>query len=231
EAAIWAHFVHDNIVPLYGTTEGFGPTTALVSPWFPDGTLHRLIAEQGATLTIRSKLKLFIFFAFNYAHSKIQSNVLVDIQGGEYKACLTDFGVSNVLGGPLKDSVVEGSTVRPGVIRWTAPELLRPHGNPADLKPTKQNDMYSYGRVMFHLLTLIIPWYDIDEYQVVQKILSGEEIPRPEISAGTRYDITDARWNQIKQCWSVDPSARPSALMAMDYLKSELEAVTDDVSS
>ncbi|KAG2127051.1 hypothetical protein BD769DRAFT_1605951, partial [Suillus cothurnatus] len=58
ETAIWAHLVHDNIVPLYGTTEGFGPATALVSRWIPDGTLSRLITEQGATLTIKSKLKL-----------------------------------------------------------------------------------------------------------------------------------------------------------------------------
>ncbi|KAG2066543.1 hypothetical protein BDR04DRAFT_63589 [Suillus decipiens] len=38
ETAIWAHLIHDNIVTLYGTTEKFGPTTALVSQWFPDGT-------------------------------------------------------------------------------------------------------------------------------------------------------------------------------------------------
>jgi hypothetical protein len=58
--AIWAHLIHDNIVTLYGTTEGFGQTTALVSRWFPDGTLYRLIKEQGGTLTIKSKLKLVI---------------------------------------------------------------------------------------------------------------------------------------------------------------------------
>ncbi|KAG1816618.1 hypothetical protein EV424DRAFT_1057269 [Suillus variegatus] len=58
ETAIWAHLVHDNIVRLYGTTEEFGPTTALVSQWFPDGTLSSLIREQGATLTIKYKLKL-----------------------------------------------------------------------------------------------------------------------------------------------------------------------------
>ncbi|KAG1764595.1 kinase-like domain-containing protein [Suillus placidus] len=49
EAAIWEQLVHDNIVTLYGTTKGFGPTTALVSPWFPHGTLLRLITEQGAS--------------------------------------------------------------------------------------------------------------------------------------------------------------------------------------
>ncbi|KAG0704682.1 hypothetical protein DFH29DRAFT_910484 [Suillus ampliporus] len=89
--------------------------------------------------------------------------------------------------------------------------------------------MYSFGRVMFHVLTLIIPWHDINNWRVMQKILSGEDIPRPEISDATS-DITDARWNQIEQCWSVDPSSRPSAFMVMDFVKRELEALKNDES-
>ncbi|KAG0704683.1 kinase-like domain-containing protein [Suillus ampliporus] len=71
EAAIWAHLIHDNIVTLYGTTEGFGPTKALVSPWFPHGTLLRLISEQGTTLSIMSKLNLLhgVASGLYYLHS------------------------------------------------------------------------------------------------------------------------------------------------------------------
>ncbi|KAG1837933.1 kinase-like domain-containing protein [Suillus subalutaceus] len=239
ETAIWAHLVHDNIVTLYGTTEGFGPTTALVSQWFPDGTLFRLITEQGATLTIKSKLELlhgiasglYYLHSFPVVHGDINSsNVMVDIKDGEYKACLTDFGLSNVLCGRLRKRQIEGSTVRAGAIRWTAPELLRSRDNPSDIKPTTQNDMYSFGRVMFHLLTLTVPWHNIDEYKVMQKIQKGEDIPRPEISEVTS-DVTDAHWNHIEQCWSIDPSARPCAFTAMNFIKGELEALKQDVSS
>ncbi|KAG2153918.1 hypothetical protein DEU56DRAFT_878455, partial [Suillus clintonianus] len=87
--------------------------------------------------------------------------------------------------------------------------------------------MYSYGRIMFYLLTLVIPWHDIDVYQVVKKIQSGEDIQRPEISDATSH-VTDARWNQIELCWSVDPAARPSAFMVMEFVKKELEAVKQD---
>ncbi|KAG2140277.1 kinase-like domain-containing protein [Suillus cothurnatus] len=239
ETAIWAHLVHDNIVTLYGTTEGFGPTTALVSQWFPDGTLFRLITEQGATLTIKSKLKLlrgiasglYYLHSFPVVHGDITStNILVDLKDGDYKACITDISLSNVLCGHLKGRAVEGSTVWPGAVRWTAPELIWPRDVPCDIKPTTQNDMYSFGRVMFHLLTLTVPWHDIDEHKVIQKIQKGEDIPRPEISEVTS-DVTDARWNFIEQCWSIDPSARPCAFTAMSFITEGLEALEQDESA
>jgi serine/threonine protein kinase len=73
---------------------------------------------------------------------------MVDLKDGEYKACLTDFGSSHVLGGLFKDQMDEESTVWPGAIRWTAPELL---SQPSGFELTTQSDMYSYGCVMFHV--------------------------------------------------------------------------------
>jgi hypothetical protein len=84
--------------------------------------------------------------------------------------------------------------------------------------------------IFYQLLTLVIPWYGMKEHNVILKIIGGETIPRPGIREATS-DVTDARWNQMAQFWSVDPSARPSAFMAMNFVKSELGTVTDDVSS
>jgi hypothetical protein len=80
------------------------------------------------------------------------------------------------------------------------------------------------------LLTLVPPWHRVSQLKFLEKIFNRVGISRPEISEATS-DVTDARWNCMKQCLSVDPFARPSALIAMDFLKSELETVTDDVSS
>jgi len=87
--------------------------------------------------------------------------------------------------------------------------------------------------VCAQILTLLTPWDGLDDLLVFQKILSGEKVTRPEIPHANPH-ITDARWNEIEQCWSVDASARPPALMIIDFLTSELEALgasRDDVSS
>jgi hypothetical protein len=80
------------------------------------------------------------------------------------------------------------------------------------------------------LLTLIVPWHGVAVHAVVQRIQNGEEIPRPEISEATA-DVTDARWNHIEQCWSIDPSGRPTAFSTMNFVMEELNALNQDVSS
>jgi serine/threonine protein kinase len=79
---------------------------------------------------------------------------MVDVREGRYKACLTDFGLATVFGGLLDDLAFGKSTVQHGAVRWTAPELLIAYDRPAVVKPTTQNDMYSFGRVMFHVSVL-----------------------------------------------------------------------------
>ncbi|KAG1870429.1 kinase-like domain-containing protein [Suillus tomentosus] len=230
-----AVFMHDNIVPVFGTTGGFGPSPALVLPWLQSGTLLRLIAEQGAALNLRSRLILLhgvvsglcYLHGLGMVHGNItSSNVLVDIKEGEYVALLTGFSLATIFSGRLGDRTF-GSNVRTGAIRWIAPELLKAHVQSANGAPTTQTDIYSFGRVMFHVLTLVIPWNDIlDDIVVLQRILRGEDISRP-----VTPDVTTARWNEIVQCWSSDISARPSATMVMSFLRSELEALTgNDIS-
>ncbi|KAG2740561.1 hypothetical protein P692DRAFT_20753121, partial [Suillus brevipes Sb2] len=155
-------------------------------------------------------------------------------------ACLTDVGLATILGGRLCNRI-QGSNVRREAMRWTAPELL-------DGSPTKDNDMYSFGCVMFHMslkltnlhplwvtisyvqvLTLDIPWHAVsDDCKVHENILRGECISRPATS--DLPDMTDARWNMITTCWSAEGS-RPSATMAIDFLKSELTTFSGEVGS
>ncbi|KAG2125944.1 kinase-like domain-containing protein [Suillus clintonianus] len=86
--------------------------------------------------------------------------------------------------------------------------------------------MYSFGCVTFHVLTLDIPWHTNDDSTVLENIRRGVCIPRPATSDSP--DMTDSRWNVITTCWSAEGS-RPSAFMIIDFLNSELKALSGNV--
>jgi hypothetical protein len=65
----------------------------------------------------------------------------------------------------------------------------------------------------------------VEDYNVLQNISDGQDIMRP----ASKPDITDARWKEIERCWSADVLVRPSALMAVDFLRRELGTLTGNV--
>ncbi|KAG2099653.1 kinase-like domain-containing protein, partial [Suillus cothurnatus] len=231
ELKVWLRLSkHPTIVPLLGIAHVGSLFPALVSQWMPSGTLYMYL-EQGkisASAKIELASPLFtnhILHSEKVVHGDLQpANVLIDDSGNPR---LTGFNLATVVGDPelqLTMTTADHSFD----VRWRAPELIGVDCDPG--MPTFESDIYSFGSVTFFVLTLVIPWHDVDEYKVVQKLLGGEEILRPETSAATS-DVTDARWNQIEQCWSSDASARPSASMVMNFLKNELDALTDGVCS
>ncbi|KAG1892871.1 kinase-like domain-containing protein, partial [Suillus fuscotomentosus] len=210
ELKVWLRLKHQTIVPLLGFAyvNSSSKFPALVSQWMPSGMLSVYLKET-TIITAFAKVKgvaagLDYLHGSNMVHGNItSSNVLVDIKEGEYIARLTGFSLATIFSGCLGDRTF-GSNVRTGAIRWIAPELLKVHDQPANGAPTTQTDIYSFGRVMFHVLTLVIPWNDMNDIVVLQRILRGEDISRP-----ATPDMTTARWNEIAQCWSSDVSARP----------------------
>ena len=75
-----------------------------------------------------------------------QNNVLLD---HNYNACLTDFGFASMVGDiPEALLYLQMTTMKPGTIRWAAPEHFA-----ADVEETTQrttkSDIYSFGNLGF----------------------------------------------------------------------------------
>ena len=49
---------HSNVLPLFGTTSGFGPFPAMVCPWLENGTLTSYLERCGASPEIGQILAL-----------------------------------------------------------------------------------------------------------------------------------------------------------------------------
>ncbi|KAF9231037.1 kinase-like domain-containing protein [Melanogaster broomeanus] len=109
EIKVWLNLNHVNIVPLLGTTMGFGQFPAMVCPWLANGQLSSYLERQSDSLKLGERLVLLsdVTMGLQYLHSQSVvhgdlsgSNVLVDDKG---RACIADFGLSMLLtelGGP-----------------------------------------------------------------------------------------------------------------------------------
>ena len=136
-------------------------------------------------------------------HRDLKShNILLDARG---RAKITDFGLAKLR---LATSTRTNSRSSAGTLRWRAPECL----NLRPPVPHPSMDMYSYGIILWELLTHRIPFEDQpDDVIVKDAVKSGEreEIPAncPEV------------WHEIiNACWQQDSTKRPDATHVIEFL-------------
>ncbi|KAF9238963.1 kinase-like domain-containing protein, partial [Melanogaster broomeanus] len=207
EIKVWLNLNHVNIVPLFGTTMGFGRLPAMVCPWLDNGQLSSYLERRGnkpmlqpRSLSCSHEISRFTVHSQSVVHGDLSgSNVLIDDKG---RARITDFGLSMVLT-ELEGSTFATSVQTGGTLRWAAPENLHlnlsgDRENVPKISPTTRSDIYSFGRVMLQVLTGKIPYhyYRVD-VRVVLAISLGENPRRPGLAV-----ITDRQWAFIQKCWS-----------------------------
>lgn len=202
ELIIWGRLIHGNILPLYGVALGFGPFTAMVSPWAKNGSLTMYL-ESHRDLLIPDRFKLLsdIASGLHYLHSSqvvhgdlSGSNVLVMENG---TACLSDFGLSGVVSEFFGSSTFS-STISCN-IRWGAPELfvLPENQDGSTNRPSKEADVYSFGSIMLQVLSGKVPYYYIkQQMQIIMMVVDGKKPRRPE-----EPKIAEEHWSMIESCW------------------------------
>ena len=116
----------------------------------------------------------------------------------------------------LNERKGEGVTAWAGTAAWMAPEVTG-----YDYGPSV--DVFSFGVVMWELLTCRIPWsgsaYTFT-HLIIRAVIRGE---RPEMTADDLKDVPDGYLELMKQCWQTEPKERPTFKHVMSML-SELSA-------
>jgi serine/threonine protein kinase len=107
-------------------------------------------------------------------------------------AKICDFGLSHKNQGDLNTGDTKGT------FRWMAPEVIK------EELITFKCDVYSYGIVLWELLTREIPFSDMPLVQVVWAVAQCNE--RPELPSTFPTGFHDL----VEQCWQHDPEHRPS---------------------
>ncbi|KAI6012042.1 kinase-like domain-containing protein [Pisolithus marmoratus] len=128
EVHLWVRLTHhQHVLPLYGTTTGFGPLPALVSPWAENGTLTKYIgSNRQLSYDRRFKIILQVISGLHHLHSSkichgdlTGSNILINKNGD---ALISDFGLSAIVAEFNHTSYFK--SCKPGAWRWADTQLF-----------------------------------------------------------------------------------------------------------
>lgn len=211
EVAIMKRLRHPNIVLFMGAVIQ-PPNLSIVTEYLSRGSLYRLLHKPGAREMLDEKRRLSMAYdvakGMNYLHKRnppivhrdLKSpNLLVD---RKFTVKVCDFGLSR-----LKENTFLSSKTAAGTPEWMAPEVLR------DEPSNEKSDIYSFGVILWELVTLQQPWSCLNPAQVVAAV--GFKNRRLEIPSNVNPQVAAL----IESCWINDPWKRPSFSNIMDFLE------------
>lgn len=205
EAIKLADLHHPNVVAFYGVVlDGPGGSVATVTEYMVNGSLRTALQKNERNLDKRKRLLIAMDVAFgmeylhgkNIVHFDLKSdNLLVNLRDPHRPICkVGDLGLSKV----KRQTLISGG-VR-GTLPWMAPELL----NGSSSLVSEKVDVFSFGIVMWELLTGDEPYADLHYGAIIGGIVSNTL--RPAVP-----ESCDPEWRSLmERCWSAEPSERPS---------------------
>ncbi|XP_042424819.1 uncharacterized protein LOC122012371 [Zingiber officinale] len=203
EACKLVNLHHPNVVAFYGIVlDGPGGSIATVSEFVVNGSLRCALLKNEKMFDRRRCLLIAMDVAFGmeYLHSKNvihfdlkSENLLVNLGDIERPICKIGYLLSKIKFKALVSSGMQG------IVPWMAPELLRGK----DAHYTEKVDVFSFGIVMWELITGDEPFKDMHYGAIIGGILEGTL--RPPVP-----ESCDAEWRSLmEQCWATDPELRP----------------------
>jgi len=138
----------------------------------------------------------------NLIHRDLKSmNLLINTHKAHLDVKVCDFALSRVI------NKKEQMTGNVGTVSWTAPEVLE-----ARKKYNEKADVYSFGMILWELVSREIPFKDVVPMAVILEVIKGK---RPIIPKECPADLK----RLITACWSPKPKQRPSMSNIMQMLR------------
>ncbi|XP_023634182.1 protein STRUBBELIG-RECEPTOR FAMILY 6 [Capsella rubella] len=175
--------------------------SAIIMEYMPRGSLFKILHNTNQPLDKKRRLRMALDVArgMNYLHRRNppivhrdlkSSNLLVD---RNWNVKVGDFGLSK-----WKNATFLSTKSGKGTPQWMAPEVLR--SEPSNEKC----DVFSFGVILWELMTTLIPWDRLNSIQVVGVV--GFMDRRLDLPEGLNPRIASI----IQDCWQTDPAKRPS---------------------
>ncbi|XP_075953445.1 uncharacterized protein LOC142956034 [Anarhichas minor] len=199
EAEILSVLSHKNIIQFYGAVLE-SPNYGIVTEYASAGSLYEyLSSEQSEEMDMEQVMTWAIQIAkgMHYLHAEapvkvihrdLKSRNVVMTADRVLKIC--DFGASKFLSHTTHMTVV-------GTFPWMAPEVIQ------SLPVSETCDTYSYGVVLWELLTREVPFKGFEGLQVAWLVVEKQErLTIPTSCPGSFAEL-------MRKCWQADPKERP----------------------
>eukprot|EP00002_Diphylleia_rotans_P016600 TRINITY_DN322_c0_g2_i1.p1 TRINITY_DN322_c0_g2~~TRINITY_DN322_c0_g2_i1.p1 ORF type:complete len:2542 (+),score=316.64 TRINITY_DN322_c0_g2_i1:99-7724(+) len=198
EISVMVDLRHPNIVLYMGAT--IEPPNLCIVCELLIGNLHELLHNEEVAIPKRQKLQFFLDIAkgMQYLHLSNPPILHRDLKSlnilrdERWHLKVSDFGLTIA---QKKDQLLSYG----GSLLWMAPEVIE--GNEYRLPA----DVYSYGVIMWEIMTRKEPYYEVENPISVAVQVSKDGL-RPSFTADIPVSIRDI----IERCWTQDPMCRPS---------------------
>ncbi|XP_055740173.1 mitogen-activated protein kinase kinase kinase 20-like [Salvelinus fontinalis] len=199
EAEILSSLSHKNIIQFYGAVLE-SPNYGIVTEYAGGGSLYEyLSSEQSEEMDMEQIMTWAMEIAkgMHYLHSEapvkvihrdLKSRNVVLTADKVLKIC--DFGASKFQSHTTHMTVV-------GTFPWMAPEVIQ------SLPVSETCDTYSYGVVLWEMLTREVPFKGFEGLQVAWLVVEKQE--RLTIPTSCPPSFADL----MKKCWQAEPKERP----------------------
>ncbi|XP_044228302.1 mitogen-activated protein kinase kinase kinase 21 isoform X1 [Thunnus albacares] len=220
EAKLFSMLQHPNIIKLEGVCLE-EPNLCLVMEYARGGTLNRVLTGRRIPPHILVNWAVQIARGMHYLHEEAvvpiihrdlkSSNILLletiendDI--GRKTLKITDFGLAREWHRTTKMSAA-------GTYSWMAPEVIK------SSLFSKGSDVWSYGVLLWELLTGEVPYRGIDGLAVAYGVAVNKlTLPIPSTCPEPFAKL-------MEECWDQDPHVRPSFSCILEQLSAIEEAV------
>uniref|UniRef100_A0AAV2JZV8 Rap guanine nucleotide exchange factor 4 n=1 Tax=Knipowitschia caucasica TaxID=637954 RepID=A0AAV2JZV8_KNICA len=210
EAEILSVLSHRNIIQFYGAVLE-SPNYGIVTEYAPGGSLYDYLSSEdseemdmGQIMTWAAEMAKGMHYLHSEApvkviHRDLKSRNVVLAADRSLKIC--DFGASKFLTHTTHMSLV-------GTFPWMAPEVIQ------SLRVSETCDTFSYGVVLWEMLTREIPFKGLEGLQVAWLVVEKNE--RLTIPSGCPSSFAEL----MRSCWRTDPRERPMFKNILSTLES-----------
>ena len=225
EINIISNLRHPNLVLYMGASLSSNHNCYLVMEFVNNGNLFEFLHQghynsednyQKFDLLFTTKLALEIALAVKYLHCRNithcdlkSTNVLLD---NNFHVKITDFGVSKMVNILYeKSQEIRGKF---GTTHWMAPEIMK------RLKYEEASDVFSYGMILYEIITGEIPYYGLQPNQIVGLVADCRKIVQVPENTSNPY-----LRKLVIECLKYDTEDRPCFEEIIYYLEKVIDVL------